>query len=106
MKFTVEEMAEKPGSEVVEFLADAYLESPLVMAVFSEDKFRLENNRKLFKLAIEIRMLDGIVLCIKDGKKIVGLLHYAVSPFCSPPPEIQKELNHVTKESFGKDGLR
>lgn len=107
MEFKVEEITEEPGLDVVEFLADAYLESPLVMAAFSEDeKVRLECNLKFFKLAIDIGMLSGTILCIKDGIKIVGLLHYAVSPYCSPPPEVQRELGHIMSESLGEAGLR
>lgn len=107
MEFKVEEMTEKPGDEIIEFLADAYLESPLVIAAFSEDKkARLEGNRKLFKVAIDGGILGGTLLRIRNGAKTIGLLHYAASPYCSPPPEAQMKLGLLMSKSLGEAGLR
>jgi ribosomal protein S18 acetylase RimI-like enzyme len=105
-RYSVEQLTERPGSDVVELLAAAYIQNPLHLAAFpGSDEARLDSNRRLFCLATS-GMLQGTWLGVKDGDALLGVLHHACSPACAPPPQAREQLGTVMTASLGEAGDR
>jgi GNAT superfamily N-acetyltransferase len=105
-KYSIEELTNQPGQEIVEILAASYLNVPLHVAVFPEDEeIRRQGVQWLFHMAVS-EMLKGTWLGAREGSNLVGVLHYARSPNCSPPPEAQVELSKIMKDNLGEAGDR
>lgn len=101
---SIEELTEDQREEILELLVAAYLNTPLHVAVFSEDEdVRRERVRNLFCMGFA-EGLKGTWLCARKGATVVGVLHYSRSPDCSLGPEAQEELGAAIKEHFGKAG--
>ncbi len=104
-EYLVEELTEQPLQAMVEILSAAYVDNGLHLAAFpGEEGDRLTQNRALFGLAMG--MLGGTWLCVRAGSDLVGVLRYAPSPGCIPPPEAQGELGQVFAANLGEAGVR
>lgn len=106
MNYSVKELTEGPGSDIVELLAAAYVPNPLHLAAFpGSDEARLDSNRGLFRLATS-GMLQGTWLGVRDGGALLGVLHYACSPACAPPPQAREQLAAIMEANLGEPDAR
>jgi ribosomal protein S18 acetylase RimI-like enzyme len=83
--------------EAIRLLASAFVTNPLHVAVFGKD--RLSANEAFFRIGLSV--MKGPKLVAVDGTRIVGVIHWVVSPDCQFSATEKLRLIPAMVQGFG-----
>ena len=95
--------AEHESDEVVEILANAYLENPLHLVVFGgAGPEQLRQHRTIFAISLEL-LNTGTKVVAVDDSQIVGFAHWISYPGCRPSAEAMESAAPQFLAALGSD---